>query len=113
MPESPVGEMAEDWLTGNIPIIASLGTCRGPSRWFILDREARRVCTYLRAFATGTINRKFESGAKKRIVLVLDCYGSMEGTPFQDAMNNALGIFDTHVIDGDVSRRCLMILLDS
>jgi hypothetical protein len=98
-------ESAEDWLVKSIPVIASCGTFFNPSNQFIIDHEARRVCTYLRAFQTGTINRKFEGGAKKRIVLVLDCSGSMSGRPFQDAVNNAVGIFDSHVVEGDVSEQ--------
>jgi hypothetical protein len=94
---------AEDWLVKNIPAVASCGTFLNPTNQFIIDQEARRVCTYLRAFETGTINRKFEGGAKKRIVLVLDCSGSMAGRPFRDAVNNAVGIFDSHVVEGDVS----------
>jgi hypothetical protein len=97
------GETAEDWLVKSIPIVASCGTFFNPSNQFIIDHEARRVCTYLRAFENGTINRKCEGGANKRIVLVLDCSGSMNGTPFQDAVNNAVGIFDSHVVEGDVS----------
>jgi hypothetical protein len=40
---------------------------------------------------------------KKRIVLVLDCSGSMNGNPYRDALRNAVAIFDTHVVAGDVS----------
>lgn len=99
------GETAEDWLVKSIPVVASCGIFATPSIHFFIDDEARRVCTYLRAFETGTINRKFEGAAKKRIVLVLDCSGSMEGTPFRDAVNNAVGIFDSHVVEGDVSEQ--------
>jgi hypothetical protein len=99
------GETAEDWLVKSIPVVASCGTFINPSNQFIIDHEARRVCTYLRAFESGTINRKFEGGARKRIVLVLDCSGSMRGRPFQDAVNNSVGIFDSHVVEGDVSEQ--------
>jgi hypothetical protein len=113
------GNTAEDWLAKSIPVVASCGTFLNPSNHFIIDHEARRVCTYLRAFETGTINRKFEGGAKKRIVLVLDCSGSMGvpdvggRTPFQDAVKNAVGIFDSHVVEGDVSEKaCRSLAFD-
>lgn len=102
MPEGLLDETAKDWLAHNIPIVAACATFRAPSRNYVIDHEARRVCTYLRAFATGTINRKFEGGAKKRIVLVLDCSGSMAGTPYRDAVKNSVAIFDSHVVEGDV-----------
>lgn len=94
---------SEHWLTKNIPTVASCCEFQGPSGVFVVDKEARRVCTYLRAFATGTINRKFDGGAKKRIVLVIDCSGSMDGAPFEAAVANAVSIFDSHVVEGDVS----------
>lgn len=103
VPGDWVGETAEHWFQKNIPIVAAYATFLAPIDHYVIDNEARRVCTYLRAFANGTINRKFEGGAAKRIVLVLDCSGSMDGTPFLDAVANAVGIFDSHVAEGDVS----------
>jgi len=102
LPLGPAGESAQAWFVANIPIIAFYSTIREPSCQYVIDEQARRVCTYLRALSTGTINRKFE-GTIKRIVLVLDCSGSMNGRPFLDAVRNAVSIFDTHVVEGDVS----------
>lgn len=100
MPSSPQGETAE-WLLANIPILAFYSSFQEPNPQYVIDEKARRVSTYLRAFQTGTINRKFQAGALKRIVLVLDCSGSMNGAPFQDAVRNAVNIFETHVVEGD------------
>jgi hypothetical protein len=94
----------EQWLWTHFPVIAACGKFTSPRPEFAIDSEARRVCTYLRAFEDGTINRKFEEGANKRMVLVLDCSGSMEDVPFQTAVRNAADIFDSHVVDGDVRR---------
>jgi uncharacterized protein with von Willebrand factor type A (vWA) domain len=38
-------------------------------------------------------------------VFVLDTSGSMEGTPYNDAIRNAVSIFDSHIVEGDVSSR--------
>jgi len=103
LPRGPSGESTRDWLLENIPIIAFYSNFQKPKCKYVIDDQARRVSTYLRALATGTINRKFEAGAVKRIVLVLDCSGSMEDVPFRDAVRNAVGIFDSHVAEGDVS----------
>ena len=81
LPLGPAGESAQEWLLANIPIIAFYSKFREPRCQYVIDEQARRVCTYLRALSTGTINRKFE-GTIKRIVLVLDCSGSMDGRPF-------------------------------
>jgi hypothetical protein len=65
MPVGSLDETAEEWLTRNIPILAACASFEAPSCHYEIDHAARRVCTYLRAFATGTINRKFDSNAKK------------------------------------------------
>lgn len=105
LPEELCSNSAFDWLSIHVPIIALCATFLSPSEAYVIDEEARRVCTYLRAYSDGTINRKFEKGSNKRIVLALDCSGSMEGTPYQDVTNNAVGILDSHVVEGDVSCR--------
>lgn len=91
----------EEWLQSNIPIVAAYSSFQQPVPSFVIDEAGRRVATYLRALSDGTINRKFEP-ENKRVVLVLDCSGSMLGTPFADAVRNALAIFDSHVMEGDV-----------
>jgi hypothetical protein len=98
-----VCEDADSWLKRNIPTIYLCAILRNPGKLFVLDDEARRVCTYLRAYENGTINRRYEGAAKKRIVLVLDTSGSMGGIPYRDAICNAVNIFDSHVVEGDVS----------
>jgi uncharacterized protein YegL len=103
MPSAPSGGSADEWLKSHAAIVDVFATYRSPVEQFVIDEKARRVCTYLRAFSDGTINRKFEGGARKRIVLVLDCSGSMDGRPFQDAISNAAGIIESHVVPDDVS----------
>jgi hypothetical protein len=103
MPAAPCGGLANEWLKSRAPIVDVFATYLSPVEQFAIDEKARRVCTYLRAFSDGTINRKFEGGARKRIVLVLDCSGSMDGRPFQDAISNAAGIIESHVVPDDVS----------
>jgi hypothetical protein len=90
------------WLRIHIPVLATCGREVHPKQQFSIDAETRRVCTYLRARDDGTINRKYEECANKRIVVVLDCSGSMRGTPFQTAVRNAAAVFETHVGNGDV-----------
>jgi hypothetical protein len=109
LPQSEAEETSSDWLTKNIPVLTVCGTAQSPSAQYVIDEKARRVSTYLRALSTGTINRKFCSGSQKRIVLALDCSGSMRAcfsnglTAFQVAVNNAVGIVDSHLVEGDVS----------
>ena len=74
---------------------------RSPSE-FEIDSKANRVCTYLRAFSDGTINRKF-APLSKRIVFVLDESGSMSGSKANQAVNSIIQLFDSHVQIGDVS----------
>lgn len=96
------------WLRTRIPILYLCGSLATPSDQFVIDPEARRVCTYLRAFDDGTIDRKFEKHTNRRIVLLLDRSGSMEiqiggGSALSVAADNAIRIFDSHVGIGDVS----------
>jgi len=105
LPVGAPGQSAREWLLENIPIVAFYSRFLEPQCQYVIDDQARRVCTYLRALSTGTINRKFES-AVKRIVLVLDCSGSMTGAPFADAVRNAVSVFDSHVVQDDVSEMC-------
>lgn len=99
----PSGESSEEWLQSNIPILGFYSRFHAPVCKYVIDDNARRVCTYLRALYNGTINRKYHANAVKRIILVLDCSGSMCGAPFGDAVRNAVCIFDSHVVEGDVS----------
>ena len=98
----PSGESSQEWLQANIPILGFYSRFQAPECKYIIDDNARRVCTYLRALHKGTINRKYHANALKRIILVLDCSGSMQGDPFRDAVRNAVCIFDSHVVEGDV-----------
>jgi hypothetical protein len=91
------------WLKKNIPVIASCAEFPDIQMPFHIDHKAQRVCTYLRAFDTGTIDRRYESASNKRIILVLDTSGSMNGSKFVTAKNNAVSIFDSHIVEGDVS----------
>ena len=99
----PSAESSQEWLQTNIPILGFYSKFQEPECKYVIDDSARRVCTYLRALSKGTINRKYHANALKRIVLVLDCSGSMQGAPFRDAVRNAVCIFDSHVVEGDVS----------
>ncbi len=90
-----------------IPVLSICATIEVPPKHFDIDDESRRVCTYLRAFSDGTINRKFDRNANKTLMFVIDDSGSMGLTlddglcPFEIAIANALKIFDTHVQIGD------------
>ena len=97
-----------EWLRRCIPILSHCGQLLEPSKEYVIDNEARRVCTYLRAYDDGTINRKFEPYHHKRVLFVLDESGSMEsyvgtGTALDVAADNALEIFDSHIQAEDVS----------
>ena len=96
-------ESAHDWLKKSIPIIESCADFPVLQIPFDIDLQARRVCTYLRAYDTGTIDRRYEGASSKRIVLVLDTSGSMDGSKFAAAIRNAISIFDSHIVEGDVS----------
>lgn len=101
--EIPASSGCEQWLRRCFPILSSCAEFKTPSCNYEVDAMARRVSVYLRAYKTGTIDRKYDVGAQKRLVLVLDCSGSMEGQPYAAAVANALSIYDSHVTDGDVS----------
>ncbi len=104
---SEEGSSAVEWLWRHIPVLAICGTVREPPMDFTIDEEARRVCTYLRAYDNGTINRKLNSS--KQIVFVLDISGSMESivggekSALTVAVENSIAIFDSHIQPGDVS----------
>jgi hypothetical protein len=103
IPESSHCESTKNWLANNFPILFEFATFKQPRPNFFISNKARRVCMYLRALSTGTIDRKFEAGRQKRLILVLDCSSSMRGDPFQDALDNAVALFDSHVAIDDVS----------
>jgi hypothetical protein len=104
---SEEGTSALEWLWRHIPVLAICGTVHEPPKDFAIDEEARRVCTYLRAYDNGTINRKLNSA--KQIVFVLDVSQSMESivgggkSALTVAVENAITIFDSHIQPGDVS----------
>jgi hypothetical protein len=62
---------ADNWLHANIPTLEFCGTNKALKNEYHIDKETRRVCTYLRAFRDGTINRKFVA-ARRQIIFVLD-----------------------------------------
>jgi hypothetical protein len=99
-----INDDANSWLKRNVPIIALCGEFPEIKMSFVIGPDERRVCMYLRAHDNGTINRRYGNCANKRIVIVLDTSGSMQGTPYTDAKNNAVSVFDSHVVQGDV--RC-------
>jgi len=102
-------ESIKTLLLTHIPLLAYCASFITPPSLFDIDKKARRVCTYLRAFNMGTIDRKFQP-ARKLILFVLDKSGSMK-FPFEEngkkpidlAIDNAIQIFDSHVKSNDVS----------
>jgi len=97
-----------EWLRRNIPVLFYTGELTEPSNLYLVDEKANRVCTYLRAFENGTINRKFEPHCSKRLLIVIDESGSMEtdigeSNALGIATDNALKLFDTHLQVNDVS----------
>ena len=97
-----------DLLHQYIPILAYCCTFATPAEKFQVDEKTRRVCTYLRAFHDGTINRKFQV-QRKQLMFVIDKSGSMsqmikDGKNALDvAVDNAIEIFNSHVQIDDVS----------
>ena len=91
----------------HLPILCLSASIEVPSGEFDIDDTTHRVCTYLRAFSDGTIDRKFERAVSKQLIFVIDASGSMNThmgagrTAFQVALDNALNIFDTHIHVGD------------
>ena len=102
----------EDWIEKNMPILNLCSTFTQPTALLRIGNQGKRVCTYLRAYEDGTIDRKFEPSMKKQILFVLDKSGSMAAildngqTALSVATDNALRIFDTHIDVGDVSDIC-------
>jgi hypothetical protein len=102
-----VMDSAREWLRRHIPLLALCCELRRPDPLISINDDARRVCTYLRAYENGTINRKFFRGRK--VVFVLDRSGSMaldfgiDQTAFEAAVDCAMEIFDSHVHANDVS----------
>ena len=93
-----------------MPILACCATFEGPNEEYDIDEKARRVCTYLRAYDNGTIDRKFNSiPTKKQLLFVIDKSGSMgqqmgNGKSALDvAIDNAIRIVDSHLQTEDVS----------
>ena len=97
-------------MSKHIPCVLLCGSLETPPTRLILDDQTRRVCTYLRAYENGTIDRKFEPVQQRRILFVLDKSGSMAGSALSVATDNALRIYDTHINAGDVSRKCVVVL---
>ena len=101
----------QEWLRHHIPILSYICSTREPPKKFMICNKTRRVCTYLRAYEDGSINRKFDpKSGKKSIVFLLDKSGSMEMEPIggtesalEVATENMLKIFDSHVQIEDVS----------
>jgi hypothetical protein len=102
------GVSSMEWLWRHIPVLAICGTVQEPPNVFAVDEATRRVCTYLRAYDNGTINRKFKT-SQKQITFVLDVSGSMSAevggglSALAAAIENAVRIFDSHIQPGDVS----------
>lgn len=72
-------ETCRDWLKCNVPILFCCDDIVKPPLEYIIDHRTRRVCTYLRAYDNGTIDRKFNTSLRnKRIFFVLDYSASME-----------------------------------
>jgi len=96
------------WLRRFVPILAHCAQLVEPPKEYVVDAAARRVCTYLRAYDNGTINRTFEPYRRKCVVFVLDESGSMEAkvgarSALGVATDNALKLLDSHVQVDDVS----------
>jgi hypothetical protein len=93
------------WMQTNIPILATSGQFVSPPEEFVVDDKARRVCTYLRAYEDGTIDRKFASVPEnKNVIFVIDESGSMMGNKFNTATQCMHKIVESHIQTGDVSK---------
>ena len=101
--ELHVMDSSEEWLLHHIPIIAKCADFVSPSNVFHIDSKARRVCTYLRAFEDGTIDRKFIE-TWKTMLFVLDDSGSMQGDKLNAAVDNMMDIFQCHALVDDVRK---------
>lgn len=107
---------AQVWLRDHVPILSYCGlhVLQPPSE-FSIDKKARRVATYLRAYDDGSIDRKFNSTpANKSMFFVLDKSGSMNSiidgrTSFQVASESMLSVFNSHIRVMDVSWFSLLL----
>ncbi|CAB9513447.1 protein ligase RNF213 [Seminavis robusta] len=107
--ETAVGA-TQEWLRKHVPVLSICGEVRQPEQRFSVDDATRRVCTYLRAYEDGTIDRKFKPGSgRKKLVFVLDNSGSMaeivgnDKTALSAAVDCALEIFDSHLNQNDMA----------
>lgn len=109
-------ETCRSWLRCHVPILTCCGNTLQPPLEYIIDDPTHRVCTYLRAYDDGTIDRKFNPRPRnKRIFFVLDYSGSMEidlggRNALEIATDCMVSIFDSHVQQMDVSlelTRCI------
>lgn len=103
-------ESCQVWVGKFIPVLS--GSCDvviQPPPNYKIDDPARRVCTYLRAYSNGTIDRKFNpTPTSKKVFFVLDYSESMEidlggRNALEVATDCMLSIFDSHVQELDVS----------
>ena len=109
--QSPIDEDNEPkiQLYKYIPIIVHCSDIQEPSGIFKVDDKARRVCTYLRAYSNGMINRKFQKQRlKKKVIFVVEKSYSMDivmggRTALDVAIDNFLEICSSHIKVGDVS----------
>ena len=93
-----------------IPVLAYSAVFPSIPTLYQIDYKARRVCTYLRAFDNGTIDRKFDPRPMaKQLMFVIDKSGSMntqmndEKNALDVAIDNVIEILSSHVCVGDVS----------
>ena len=99
----------QSWFSRYIPILSCSCDFVRPPLEYLIDDQTRRVCTYLRAYDDGTINRKFNPAPiNKSIFFVLDYSESMEidlggRSALEIATDSMLTIFDSHVQEMDVS----------
>lgn len=97
------------WLKSCIPILTCCSAVMQPPPDYIVDDRTRRVCTYLRAYDNGTIDRKFDpTPCNKQVFFVLDKSGSMQAdlggrTALEVAADSMVDIFGSHVQLMDVS----------
>ncbi len=103
-------EYMKNMMLEKIPILSFCASFIVPSNTYFIDNRARRVCTYLRAFDNGTIDRKFNAiPLKKQLLFVIDRSGSMQQqmangqTALDVAIDNALEILESHIQIDDVS----------
>jgi hypothetical protein len=99
-----------EWVQKHVACLHLCATVMEPPKNYIFDETARQVCKYLRAYSTGTIDRKFGGSTRKRLLLVMDQSGSMEAilsggiSAFQASINNALEVFDRCIGEADVRK---------